>query len=135
MGTDLVFEEAVDGYSTRTLDTMEKSGSHIVQILQPRIDVDLGFKRSFEWLGQRYDYAGLFGMLPVVIARFFRHKISNPLSSKHAMFCSEETTRMLQFANYPGAEKLDAPTTDPEDLRLFMLQTGSTVQFDQTTPA
>ncbi len=125
LGQDLVFEEGVTGYSTRTLENMEKSGSTIVQVVVPKVDLTVGMTWSLARLGQRYDYAGLFGMAWVMFWRALKKKVHNPLASNKAMFCSEEVTRVLQESGFPGSEKLDPPTTDPESLRLFLVN-GST---------
>lgn len=119
-GVPLVFEEGVFGYSVRTLSNMRASGSTIVEMYEPKWPIDAAVRGSFQWLGQRYDYAGLFGMTFVEIARFFRHKRRNFLASKHAMFCSEEVTRVLQASGFPGSKQMTASTTDPEMLRRFV---------------
>lgn len=121
MGVPMVFEEGVFGYSTRTLENMRKDGSQVVALIPPVVPIDDAFRESFKWLGQRYDYAGLVGMAWVMLSRAFRHKVKNPLASSHAMFCSEEVTRVLQSAKYPGADALDARSTDPETLRKFLM--------------
>lgn len=120
MGVELVLEEGVTGYSTRTLENMVKSGSTIVQIVEPCVPLDKGVTWSMARLGQRYDYAGLFGMAWVVFWRALKKRVANPLASHKAMFCSEEVVRVLQESGYPGADALDAPSTDPETLRVFL---------------
>lgn len=125
LGQDLVFEEGVFGYSTRTLANLEKSGSQIVQIITPKISLETGMAWSLSVLGQRYDYEGLFGMAWVMFWRAFKKKVHNPLASHKAMFCSESVTRVLQASKYPGADALDAPTVDPEELRLFLLEASA----------
>jgi hypothetical protein len=122
MGVELVLEEGMTGYSTRTLANMVRSGSVIIQIFDPAVPLDKGVTWSMSRLGQRYDYAGLFGMAWVMFWRAFKKRVRNPFASHHAMFCSEEVVRVLQESGYPGADTLDAPSTDPETLRLFLTE-------------
>jgi hypothetical protein len=130
LGVRLVLEEGTFGYSTRTLDNMIASGSNVVQILTPLVPLDLAVKHSFDWLGQRYDYVGLLGMAWVMIMRAMRHRVSNPLASPHAAFCSEEVTNVLRFAKHPNVDQLDPPSTDPEDLRRALVNAGCLTNYD-----
>jgi hypothetical protein len=119
MDRRLVLEEGVFGWSMRTLDSLA-AHDRIVDVITPSHPIDVGIQKSFDWLGQRYDYIGLFGMFFVMVARWFKKKIRNPLSSSTSMWCSEAGAKILQISGYPGAEKLDPPTTTPEDLRDFL---------------
>lgn len=77
------------------------------------------------WLETPYDYAGLFGELPVCIGRLFGRRWRNPWASAHHMFCSEAATYLLQICAGSPALKakighLDARSTSPEDLLLAL---------------
>lgn len=120
-GREMVLEEGVFGWSLRTRENFEH-GNVIVELVTPKrtLQIDVALRQSLDWLGSRYDYAGLLGMLPVMVARWFGKKLRNPLASSHAMFCSEAGARILQLADYPGAETLDPVDTTPEDLLRFL---------------
>lgn len=92
----------------------------VVEIITPAHDVDPGLKAAVDWLGTAYDYTGLIGMIFVEVGRWLKRKWKNPLQSAHAMFCSEVVLRSLQSANYPGADKLDPGSTDPQMLLDFL---------------
>lgn len=118
----MVLEEAAFGYSMCTLSN-KVTNSQVVAIMPvqdkcPRVG-DAVIK-SMDWLGQRYDYTGLFGMAVVELGRFLKHKWRNPFASGHTMFCSESVTRVLQDAGYPNASVLVPNETDPEMLRKFL---------------
>lgn len=119
-GREMVLEEGVFGWSLRTRDNFEASGNKIVELVTPHVSIDVAVRQSLDWLGQRYDYAGLVGMSWVMLTRWLGKMRRNPLASSHAMFCSEAGARILQEAGYPGAEKLDPPDTTPEDLLKFL---------------
>lgn len=124
LGGPLVIEEAWCGCRVTTLERFQKS-ARVVDVLVPPVPLESAVREAVAMLGQRYDWAGLVGMLFVLVGRYLGRKVRNPLRSAHAMFCSELNTRILQEAGYPGAEALDASATDPDDLRGFMLSTGS----------
>ena len=119
-GREVVLEEGVFGWSMRTRENFERSGNRIVEVVKPEVPIDVAVRQSLDWLGQRYDYAGLVGMAWVMFCRWLHKKVRNPLASHHAMFCSEANTRILQIAQYPGAERLNPSTTTPEDLLTFL---------------
>ena len=125
LGVVVSIEEGTFGYGIRTLSNMESSGSRVVQVLETSVDLDEAVAKSFQWLGSRYDYAGLIGMSWVMLCRWLGKKVRNPLASSHSMFCSESVTRVLQLAKYPGADALDPSSTDPETLRKFLIATGA----------
>lgn len=122
MGVQLVLEEGVFGYSARTLSNMQADGSQLVALMVPVVPLESAVAKSFDWLGQRYDYAGLLGMSWVMFKRWLGKKVRNPFASHRAMFCSESVTKVLQAANWPGAAELDPSATDPETLRKFIIE-------------
>ena len=68
-----------------------------------------------EEVHKKYDYLGLVGFVPVVLAwRWFRKKIKNPLSSSIAVVCSEFVARALNFGNKDF--DLDPENTTPSML-------------------
>ena len=80
------------------------------------VNADAAFALSREWLDTPYDYAGLFGEIPVMIGRVLgKRKWPNPFASPHHMFCSEASTLIIQKTARvkTGLEGLDARTVDP----------------------
>ena len=84
-------------------------------------------KKAALWLGKRYDYVGLVSAFFVMVARWLRRKIRNPLQDPRGLFCSEAVAHVLQQSRYPGAENLDPSATTPEDLRVLLHQTGARI--------
>jgi hypothetical protein len=119
LGETIVLEEGTFGWSTRSREDFER-GNVIVELVTPAHPIAFGVRRALAWLGQRYDYAGLFGMFFVMLARARGWRIKNPLASPHANFCSEMAVRVLQDSGYPGASALDPSTTTPADLLAFL---------------
>jgi hypothetical protein len=74
-------------------------------------------ERAVRSIGQRYDYVGLVGFIPVMLARWFGKRVKNPLASPSALVCSELVARALGKAwdgKIEGYERPDDVT--PEDL-------------------
>lgn len=68
-------------------------------------------------IGERYDYLGLFGYLAVLIAKFFKRKIRNPLASRKAVVCSEFIASLDINGDFvPEWKGLDSEVTMPSDL-------------------
>lgn len=92
----------------------------VVCILDPKHPLDSGMSEAGAWLGERYDFLGLVGTAFVLLGRWLKRKWKNPLSSSHAMFCSEFVVNVMQAAQYPGAENLVPTGTTPQDLLDFL---------------
>ena len=75
--------------------------------------------KMVDYLGDVYDYQGLFGMAWVEIGRWLKKKWKNPWHSTKAMFCSELVAKVLIDSKYPGFEGMDPASTDPEMLLQF----------------
>jgi hypothetical protein len=93
--------------------------------LTPAYPVDVGIKKSLDWLGVGYDYGGLLGMAWVEIGRRLKCAWRNPWRGANTMFCSEAIVRILQESGYPGADTLDAQSTDPQMLLDFLSNSGA----------
>jgi hypothetical protein len=78
--------------------------------------------RAMEHLGGAYDFGGLLGGIWPVIGRWFKKKWSNPWENPKALFCSEFVVTSLQMSGFPGADKLVASETTPEDLKHFLTE-------------
>jgi hypothetical protein len=121
---DMIMEEEIGGMQLRPYASFEKTSS-IVKLVTPSAPIDVGLKAAATWLGERYDYTGVVGMLYVLIGRYFGKKWKNVLHSPHSMFCSEAIVFVLQAARYPGADALDAESTSPQDLLTFFEKQGA----------
>jgi hypothetical protein len=103
-----------------------KKNNNVVMELDPHVEMGAAIRMADRWVGeQSYDYEGFFSMVIVIAARWFKKKIKNPFHSPHSMYCSEAMTKLLQFANFPGAEQLDPPSEDPMSLATDMLRNGA----------
>ena len=118
-GTELVIEAWVYGYRVVTLDSVKAARTFVLTVT-PKTDLSQGLKDAVKWLGEAYDYSGLFGELFVLTGRWLKKSWRNPLANPRALFCSEAVTRILRESGYPGAATLDPASTSPGDLMKFM---------------
>jgi len=123
---DMIMEsEGGMGGSVRIVKFNPDSPS-IVKLVTPRHDIEAGMNKMVDHLGDVYDYGGLFGMAWVILGRWLRKKWANPWQSSRAMFCSELVAQVLVDSGYPGAQRFDPATTDPELLlRFFEKEEGN----------
>jgi hypothetical protein len=119
LGIDMVLQATIGGFNLLTYSKYAKS-NHVVKIVDLAHPVDVGLKEASLWLGERYDYGGLFGSAFVLLGRWFKRKWSNPWDNSDAMFCSEAIVRVLQASNYPGSQGLDPSAVTPQDLLVFL---------------
>jgi hypothetical protein len=124
-GVDMALE--ADQYGFRLVPLEQFAKQHDVRlVVTPRAPLDEGVRQAAGWLGESYDFTGLFGMAFVLFGRWLHRKWKNPLRAAHAMFCSEAIVYVLQAANYPGAAELDPSGTDPEALAEFLTREPTT---------
>jgi len=124
-GLQMVLEATEVGFRVLPFANFQAEGNDIVAVVQPAAPLEDGLKDAAQWLGESYDFVGLFGTSFVLLGRWLHRKWKNPLASPHAMFCSEAVTRVLQAANYPGSEALVPASTTPQDLLDFFSRTGA----------
>ena len=80
-------------------------------------DPTVELERACRRLGEKYDYVGLLGFGFVVLARWFKRKARNPLSSPSATVCSELVRGIDPGGDVvPEWKALDPEQTTPEDL-------------------
>jgi hypothetical protein len=115
----VVIEAAWAGYRVTTFKRFQAKNT-IVQIVTPTCSLAVGLHDAAEDLGERYDFAGLFGMVFVLLGRWLHRQWKNPLASPRALFCSEINTIVLQKSGYPDANTLIARDTSPQDLLEFL---------------
>lgn len=115
---EMVIEAITAGFHVRTVDKLLKE-SIIVDSFEIK-DEAAALKVLGDWLCTPYDFGGLIGEAIVQIAKIFKRRIKNPLSSGKALFCSEAGAHLLQKLGVPGSEVLDPSTTDPQTLLDFL---------------
>jgi len=117
----MVMEADWGGFRYTTYDFFLRSNT-VVTIVEPKVPLDAAIRKAAQRLGENYAFDGIFGMVFVLLGRWLRRKWRNPFRSAHSVFCSEENTFIVQDAGWPGAEKLDPYSTDPEGLEEFLTQ-------------
>lgn len=81
--------------------------------------VEPGLRKAISYVGDKYDYLGLFGYAWVIaLWRLFKKKVRNPLASPRSMVCSEFVASLDRTGKYlPEFAELDPEKTHPEHLR------------------
>lgn len=126
-GVDMALE--ADQYGFRLVPLEQFAKQHdIMLVVSPVAPIDEGVKKAATWLGESYDFTGLFGMAFVLLGRWLGRKWRNPLRAAHAMFCSEAIVYVLRAANYPGAADLTPSDTSPEDLAEFLARSSPSIK-------
>jgi hypothetical protein len=119
-GVEMVMEATETGFRLIPFENFKAEGNDIVAIIEPVYPLDVGVRQAVRWLGESYDFAGLFGSVVVMLGRWLKRKWRNPLDRAQSMFCSEAVVRVLQASLYPGSEKFDPSATTPQDLLDFL---------------
>ena len=118
LADDLMLEADRGGFQIDRLATFLRTNT-----LVTRVPLDIpaaAIQAADRWIGEGYDYAGLVGEAIVKMARWCGKKISSPLHDPKALFCSEAMVRLLQVAQYPGADALVPYDVSPQDLLAFL---------------
>ena len=77
-----------------------------------------GVQANFDAMGDKYDWAGIFGFLIMIEAkRLFGIKIPNLYHGTGRYFCSEYCASVLKRSNIHWAKCLDPSTISPANLR------------------
>lgn len=118
---ELVLEATLQGLRLVPY-TQFKQHSRIIKEVTPQHDLTKGFRHAGSMLGRWYDFAGVFGMLWVLLGRYLRRKWRNPWGSPSAFFCSEFIARVLIWSDYPGCGYWDPETITPDDLLEFFMK-------------
>lgn len=102
-----------------------KEKNHIIEVYEPRVNIDAAVPKAAEWLGTPYDFQGLFGGLVVKVGQWLKRKWRNPARSVNVVYCSESVIRGCAEVPYPGMEVLDPNDADPWELRNLLANDGS----------
>jgi len=97
-------------------EQFNSGGNIIVALVDSAVPLDKGIADAKTWLGEKYDVEGLIGMFLVLVGRWFRVKLRNPLQNSKQLFCSEAVAKVLKESGYPGTENMDPSSTSPQDL-------------------
>jgi hypothetical protein len=141
-GMEMVMESTDTGFRVVPFANFKAEGNEIVALVVPTAPLDDGVKAAASWLGESYDFGGLFGSAFVLLGRWLRRKWANPWASCKSMFCSEAVARILQAAKYPGSSVFVPEATTPQDLLDFFAAAGvadaklaRAKRLDKGTPA
>ena len=116
---DMVMEATQGGFK---ITPFSQHAGGTIKIVTPKFSIEEGLTKAVDWLGEGYDYAGLFGMAWVEFGRWLGRKWRNPLRSSKTMFCSEAVARAMIESKYPGVMEWDPQSIDPEMLLEFFLK-------------
>lgn len=115
---EMVLESTTEGFRILPFKTYQKQNDNIV-LFNPKFSLTMGLIKAGEKLGTKYDFKGLFGSIFPIIGRWFKRKWKNPFYSSKELFCSEAVTEIMKDSKYPGSDKFDPSTTNPNDLYNF----------------
>jgi hypothetical protein len=99
--------------------------NYIVEVYQPKVNIDAAVPVAATWLGTPYDYKGLFGGIVVKLGQWLKRKWRNPARNVNVVYCSESVIRACAEVPYPGMEVLDPNDADPWELRNLLKSDGS----------
>jgi hypothetical protein len=98
-------------------------GERVVAEFKPRAEPVFDLHTAVQSLGERYDYVGLIGYIPVLLARRFGARLRNPLASARATVCSEFALRAAwALGKLRGVSALDPERSTPRDVLKLCLE-------------
>ena len=109
----MILQAEIGGVQALVRGKWEKSNK-IVREFRVLLPVDVS--HACEHLGDRYDYVGLLGYIPVLLGRWLGRKIKNPLAASRALICSEFVLHLDHDGQIPEWRGLDLEGTTPADL-------------------
>jgi hypothetical protein len=113
---DMVMEAHEVGFRLVPLDKFEKKNT-IVKVVTPKYSIEVGTKEvALRYVGSRYDFEGLVGMMVVVVGGWFKRRWQNPFRSSKNVFCSEAVVRAMQGSPGYAAGLPLSPESSPETL-------------------
>lgn len=87
-GVPVIIESTVGGVKIYPRAKFEKENT-LVYEYEVLPDMYAELKRAIEDVGEGYDYVGILGYIPVIVAKWFKKKVKNPLASANKMVCAE----------------------------------------------
>lgn len=114
-GNQYIFHAAYGGVQITSREKV-LSNHTIVAEYEVLVNFDDEIKIAKKRLGEPYDTIGLFGYIPVLIAKWFGIGIHNPFASKSAAVCSEFVVECDVNHEIPEFSGLDPENVKPKDL-------------------
>ncbi len=115
----LVLEAHSTGFRLVSFTRFVKDNK-VIALVKPSHPVEPGLPQAGEWLGEKFDVLGLFGIFLTFLARYVRQRPwKNPFPTPSALFCSEVVIKTLKAAGYPGSGTLGDETTTPGEVLAF----------------
>jgi hypothetical protein len=124
-GSEVLLEAVGVGVRETPWAWFPSAGTKLVALVNPVVPLDVGVTQAKQWVGEKYDRLGLVGMALVIMARWFKAKLKNPLRNSRELWCSELVGRVLQLSNYPGMEGWDPAGMSPEDVYEVMTHSST----------
>lgn len=103
-------------------------GKRVVARFRARTDLSAGLRAAASLVGRRYDIQALLGFAWVILMwRWCRRRVRNPLASPRAYVCSEFAVHLRDGATIPEFVGLDPERTSPKVL-WRVLKDGTTFE-------
>ena len=132
-GVPVVIHASFGGVQISTMDEFLRHHTLVAEFaLMP--DVSQELQSAVRKIGQRYNYVGLFGYIPVLLGRWLKKKWSNPFRSAISTVCSEFIDSVLDDGKIPEMKDLVPSETTPNDL-LDVCRANTGGSFAQIFPA
>lgn len=71
-------------------------------------------QRNMRLIGKKYDFANLIGWIPIIVVKWFKRKIKNPLDDPKRMICVDF---VLHVTNDAGITSIPYGILNPKELR------------------
>lgn len=92
----------------------------VKKLYRPRFDIHPALAAVRQDFEDPYDIAGLFGMaLVMIVLKWFKRRIKNPLANPSGVFCSEFVAQILVAAKLPGTEAWDTEAITPKEVEAY----------------
>ena len=115
-GLSVIVHASLGGVRMLPRDRFEH-GNTIVGEYRVKPDVSEGVNHTLSFLGEKYDYLGLFGFLKVELwKRWFHKKVRNPWASAKSLVCSELIVHLAHAGKIPEWEGFDPESVTPAEL-------------------
>jgi len=114
---DMVLGTETHGFQLIPYERFLKT-NNVVMVYDPdpSYHLDVGLRAVAPLIGEPYDKVGLIGMAWVMLGRWLKRKVRNPLASSKALFCSESVALVLAKSAVPEAAMLVPELATPADV-------------------
>lgn len=111
----IVIHAGVGGVHVSTRKKFLKD-SNIVYEFKVVPDISDNVRQAISMVGEKYDYVGLLGFIPVLMFRWFGRKVKNPFASASAVICSEFILAVDKDKKINEWSNLDPEASTPDDV-------------------